>query len=227
MNDFNLTDYCDLARGVAAPDAEREMREALAADADAARAVELFSRVAAVAEHDRHLAIPDYALRVAKAIGSLRRHDDATSHQGSWLRRLAATVTFDSWLQPASAGTRDMQASHRQILFSADRFTVDLRLENEAALRRNVSGDLVGASTVVVGQILERDPAGADREATVTPAVDVPVLVLAEGRVVEHCRTSRFGEFQAAGLPQRGLSLCFLVGKEECLDIPLGMTQDW
>ncbi len=70
-------------------------------------------------------------------------------------------------------------------------------------------------SQVVVGQLLRHGPEPR-------PVPEVPVLMLSERRVVGRSLTTRFGEFQADGLPPGPLDLCLLVGPEECIDVPLG-----
>lgn len=208
MKDHSLTDWCDLARGVADPATERRLRTVLSSGSSSSKTLEMFQRVAAVAAADREMAPPEHAVRVAKAIGSLRPSwaAETTSKAGSFLRRLTLFTAFDSWLQPAPMGTRDLQSSHRQLLFQSDDFAVDLRLEHEDG-------------TVVVGQLVERlDPP--------RPVADVPVLLVSEGRIVATSLTSPFGEFLAENLPSTPLNLWLLVGDEECLDISLEGFQE-
>lgn len=202
MAAYDMTHWCDLARGVVAPAAARRIKAHLARSERARRQLGRFQRVAAVARTDAGLAIPEHALRVAKAAGSLRR--PAT------LRcRRPFRVLFDSLLNTVpTVGTREICSSHQQLVFRADDYTVEVRVERETN----------PYSQVVVGQLLRH------REET-QPVPQVPVLVLSDGRVVGRDLTSRFGEFQAAGLPPEPLELCLLVGHETCIDIPLGGPQ--
>lgn len=212
MTRIDITDWCDFVRGVTEPEVEETLRRRLEKDAAAQRTVEILQRVDAVGQADRALDIPEHALRGAKAIGSLQRPNSLvdelpSEEKESWwstlLERLPVRVAFDNLLQPAVAGTRDLQSPHRQILFEADDYTVDVRWEQADAQH-----------TVVIGQALER-------EETPKPLVDLPVYVMAEDKIVARAQTNRFGEFQADKLPKKPLRLCLLVGERSCLELPL------
>lgn len=207
MARFDVADWCDLVRGVADPHAEWEMRESLASDDDARRTVDALSRVAAVARADEEASPPEYAVRMAKAIASVRKPTEEGVSRSSILKFLPFEVTFDSLREPALAGTRDMQVPFRQFTFESQDYTVDVRWDQDADPR----------TTVAVGQVLRRPEEGAPR-----PVARIPVLVTAEGEIVGHSVTSEFGEFQAAGLPEDGLELFVLVGGETCIRLPLG-----
>ena len=205
MARFDATDWCDLVRGVADPDSEHKMREHLAlGNKGARRAVDALSRVAALARADQEMAVPEYAVRMAKAIGSVRRRESDLPSSSVW-KFLPFEVTFDSLLEPALAGTRDLQASVRQLSFKSQGYTVDLRIDQDVDPRNNV----------VVGHVLagEKGP---------RPVAKVPVLVAADGQVVERSLTSDFGEFQAEGLPRKDLDLYVLVDEDTCIKLPIG-----
>ncbi|HEX9735021.1 MAG TPA: hypothetical protein VGG06_23865 [Thermoanaerobaculia bacterium] len=209
MTTFDVTEWCDFVRGVAAPEAEREMREQLAAgDARARGTVEFLTRVMAVARTDQETELPEYALRTVKAIAAVQRHADAPAVSTPW-RFLPVEITFDSLLEPAHAGTRDLQPAFRQLSFKAEGYSVDLRLEADAGSRR----------AALVGQVLETR---AERR----PVARVPVLVTAGGRIVARSLTSRFGEFHAEELPRERLDLFVLVGPETCVAVPLEQAAD-
>ena len=206
MTKYDIAQWCDFARGVTDADTENQMRRHLERSPRARRRVELLNHVAELGQRDQEIEVPSHALRVVKAIGSLRRPMAAASSPlDRVLRRLVPTVVFDSMLEPVAAGTRDIQSHERQILFRADDYTVDVRLEQEDD----------PPSSVVVGQLLRRN-------GKIAPVPKVPVLVLADGRIVGRSLTSSFGEFQAEGLPLEPLNLCLLVEPEECIEIPLG-----
>ena len=214
MTTFNVTDWCDFVRGVAAPEAEREMRELLASgDAGARRMVGFLTRVAEVARTDQQTEVPEHAVRMAKAIATVQRvtvqRPTETPADSTLWRFLPVRITFDSLLQPAPAGTRDLYPAFRQLSFKADDFTVDVRLEPDADPR----------GTAVVGQVLESR--GEPR-----PVARVPVLVTAGGKIVGRSLTSRFGEFHAEELPKERLDLFVLVGPETCIAVPLEQTAD-
>jgi hypothetical protein len=205
-HDYDITEWCDFVRGLVDSDRARAMSETLAsAPRRTRRRVEALRRVAEVGRADAELEIPAHALRGAKAIGSLWRPASAEEPEGArggLLKYLPFTVAFDSFHQPAAVGTRDLQASDRQMIFDAASYRVDVRMEHETN----------PPSTVLVGELLR----GA------RPVPRVPVMVLAGDRVVGRSLTGRFGEFQAEGLPADPLRLCLLLDDEECIDLPLG-----
>ncbi len=205
---FDLADWCDLARDVAEPAAARALEDELQHNASGRRSVELLQRVFRVAQSDAAAAPPAHAIRVAKAIAGLRRPSPPHAEAPALLRFLPFSVTFDSLLETAQAGLRDLSSAHQRFVsLRAERFTVHVRVEQETDPH----------SQVVVGQLL-------DRGAEPRPVSEIPVLVLARGRVVGRSLTSRFGEFQSAGLPPEPLELCLLVDPEECIDVPLGTS---
>ncbi len=200
MNTPDPTQWCDYARGLVEPRTAERMRAELLRSERARRAVRCFGRVAELARSDGALTIHEYAIRVAKAAGSLRRRD------AERLERQPFKVLFDSFRDAVAAtGTRDLQPTHQQIVFRSGEYVVDVRLEQET----NPYGQ------VVVGQLLQH-------RGEARPVAQVPVLVLSDGRVVGRDLTSRFGEFQAAGLPAEPLKLCLLIGQEACIEVPLG-----
>ncbi|MCP4658148.1 MAG: hypothetical protein GY856_22280 [bacterium] len=209
MPRFNIAQWCDFIRGVADPAVEGEMRAHLESGASRARRqVELLGLVASVGRTDLALAIPDYAVRGAKAIGSLRRSHQVPTLTDAILRYLPFSITFDSQHQPAPVGTRDIQSTNRQLIFKAEDFTVDVQIEHEAD----------PPATVVVGQLLRC-------HGTTQPVPEVPVFVVSGDRIVGRSLTGRFGEFQAEGLPREALDLCLVVAEKECLKLPMGTEQ--
>jgi hypothetical protein len=220
MTTFDVTDWCDFVRGVAAPETERDMRERLAAgDAGARGTVDFLARVMAVARIDQETQVPEHAVRSAQAIAAVTRAaatKDCSppavegSGEATLWHFLPAAIAFDSFLEPA-VGTRDLFPAFRQLSFQAEGFTVDVRLEADAGPR---------GTAVVVGQVLAT---GAE----VRPVVRVPVLFTAGGKIVGRSVTSRFGEFQAEELPRERLELYVLVGPETCVAVPLEQAADY
>lgn len=198
---YDLTDLCDFARGVCDPRTATEIEAALEHTPRARQAVNLFERVATVARQDALDDVPAHALRVAKAAASVRRPADSAGR-----RSLPFSLIFDSLLQPAASGTRDVHTSHRLLTFRAADYRIHVRLETETSHSHG---------QVVVGQLLRQQD-------TARPVSDAPLLVLHGDDVVGRALTSRFGEFQAVGLPSGPLRLCLLPGRNDQIDIPLG-----
>lgn len=206
---FDVSHWCDYARGVVDPGAVPLMDAALAGSEAARKTVERFERVSSLGRADRENEIPDYAVRLVKAVGGLgrrsSRRETASAGPPALLRFLSCDVTFDS-LRTAQAGIRGLSASDQRITsYRAREFSVHVKIEQETSPH----------GQVVVGQLLRHGPEPR-------PAPGVPVLVMSRGRAVGRALTSRFGEFQAENLPPDSLELCLLVGPEECIDIPLG-----
>ncbi len=209
MAKFDITDWSDFVRGVANPKDEETMRQLLApTDPDAAettKVVESLRRVANVGLADAENPVPAHAVRIAKTIASSRQPLDRRDQRQSMRRRLRCRVTFDSLLQPAPAGTRDLDRSHRTMVFEADSYRVDLRLEHELEPR----------SAVAVGQVTQPDEQQ-------DPLAKIPVLVFAGQDEIDRTLTSRFGEFHFEGLPRQPLDLCLLIG-EDFVELPLDL----
>ncbi|MCP3961403.1 MAG: hypothetical protein GY719_26450 [bacterium] len=206
MTRYDITEWSDFVREVTDPETEEQMREHLAvASVRVQRVVATLRRVAEVGLMDARDAVPEHAVRIAKAIASVPRvtPHERDSEGASVLRRLLCTVAFDSRLQPASAGTRDLEGSHRQMVYEAEGYRIDVRMEQE----------LESQGTVAVGQVSRHDEGAR-------PLARVPVLVFSGMDEIGHTVTSRFGEFQFEGLPRRDLDLCLVVG-EDFLEIPL------
>jgi len=213
MSEFDITEWCDFVRGVVDPETERRMRQRLAVKPSPdLETVAALRRVTAVGRSEADHPVPEGAVRIAKAIGSLQR--PVADRGESILRRLPFTVIFDSLSQGAGAGARSLQDHslqdrglqdrHRQITFEAESYSVDVQVEHE----------LEPPATVVVGQVTRREEAGE-------PVSRLPILLTSGKRIVGRAVTGSFGEFQAEGLPREDLSLCLLVGQDECLELPL------
>ncbi len=203
MTKQDITQVADFVRGLMEPEAARQMEEYLqgpGASSSTQKEVSALRRVARLAEIDRNLQVPGYAVRCAKALGSVRRQE---TRESSLLERLTMALTFDSRMAPAFAGTRDLRSSDRQMVFQSQGFQIDLRLETDKK------------GSVVVGQLIKD---GKD----VQPVADVPILAMAEEEIIARSKTGELGEFQAEGLSAESIALLFLVDDEKCLEVSLG-----
>ncbi len=205
MTRFDITEWSDFIRGTADPDKAERMREHLASASPATRrTVDALRRVTEVGRSDHASPVPEHAVRIAKAIASVPRREDAAADSGSRWRRLRLTLAFDSLAQPAPAGTRNPEGSHREVVLEAESYRVDLRLEHELEPR----------GTTAVGQITHGDASH--------PISLVPVLVFSGPDEIGRTLTSRYGEFQFEALPHKTLDLCVVAG-EDFLEIPIEM----
>jgi hypothetical protein len=205
MTDPDITVWCDFVRGILDPETEARMQELFVSRSRSPAAA--LRRVAAVGRWDAEHPVPDAAVRVAKAAGSLQRRGSTEAARplaASILKRLPFKVVADSLHQAAGAGARDVQSYYRHIVFEAEGYSVDVRLEHERE----------PAGTVVLGQLMRH---GGE----VGPVNEVPILLVARDKIVGRGLTGEFGEFHAEGLPIEPMDLCLLVGSEQCLELPL------
>ncbi len=207
MAEFDISEWSDFVRGTADPAVEARMRRHLDSEASSSsrRIVETLRWAADVGRSDHQDPVPAHAVRIAKAIASQGRDVARSSRTVPLLQRLRGTLVFDSWLQPAPAGTRDLGGSHRRVIFEAEDYRIQVRLEGEPR------------SAVAVGQVTSGGEAGR-------PLSRIPVLVFSGKEMIDRAVTSRYGEFQFEELPHQSLDLCLAVG-EDFLEIPLDLER--
>lgn len=104
------------------------------------KAVSLWQKVRAAASAEADYQPPQGAARLAKATF-------LTTNSGKHPRasRGVVELLFDSFLQPALAGTRSAAAGSRQMLYRADPYQIDIHVENKAGTNR----------LAIAGQILD------------------------------------------------------------------------
>jgi hypothetical protein len=153
-----------------------------------AKTLTLWQKVHATAAAEASYKPPADTVRVVKAAFA------ATALAGT--RKKANSlieVLFDSFLQPATAGTRSTRAGTRQMLYRADSYQIDIQIE----------GKPEGDGLVVTGQLLEvSDPRIAGQDVQVT-------LSNRRGHLV-HTATNQFGEFRGEVENSGDLELSFL-----------------
>jgi len=108
-------------------------------------------------------------------------------------KRNSVQLLYDSFAQPATAGTRSMGMRVRQMLYRADPYQIDLQIEAEPDRNR----------LIVTGQLIDaRHPDIVDAGVQVT---------LSDGRGnIVNTVTSQFGEFRAEVNLSGDLELTFL-----------------
>ena len=186
MKHFEISDWTDFARGVAA-DADRAAMQAhMTSGCRRCRAtLDLVQRVVSSARADSQSSPPEHVVRCAKAIGSLLRP------QSSKVSRLVARLVYDSFRDPAPVGIRAQDRVSRHTVYEAGNFSLDLRLEQEKG----------SPMATLVGQLTNR----TDPESSLAEA---PVLLMARQDIVAQSVYNRFGEFQMDYPPARHLRLC-------------------
>lgn len=202
MRHFDDTNWVDFVRGVI-PQAQRmTMQEHVNKGCKkCSETMELMRHVFAVAEADHKNPVPQFAVRVAKAIFAVQQPTGARR-----LPSLRPRLTFDSFLAPAAVGMRGERSTRRQMCYQAKDFSLDLLIEREQG----------GPRMTLVGQISNlKDPG--------KPMGEVPVFLRYGKSIVAHAVSNQFGEFQTEYKPQKGLRLHLLledggIGLEIALD---------
>jgi hypothetical protein len=144
-------------------------------------------------------AVPESAIRLARAIFPVRPHD--RPKRGN---RLPIELIFDSFLAPSPVGLRATWQVGWQGLYRAGDCSVDLRIEPE----------LKSARAAVIGQITNH----------VLPELEMgnlPVCLRAGTQVVAETLSNRFGEFQMEYDQQAQLKLCIDLQDAKSIQVPL------
>jgi len=108
----------------------------------------------------------------------------------SALKRVWATLQYDSLTDPHPSGARAGQQATRHLLFQAGDYSIDVRFEREKG----------SAHLMLAGQI-------AKREDHQQPLADSPVMLFSGSNQVARCNSNSFGEFQFDYVPQPDLHL--------------------
>ena len=189
MKHFDISDWTDFARGVAAHADRATMEVHASSGCRRCRAtLDLVQRIVTSMRTDGRYEPPESVVRCAKAISALLRP------QGSLVSRLIPRLAYDSFRDPVPAGIRAEDRVSRHTLYEAGNFDLDLRFEQEKGSRL----------ATLVGQLTNREePDGSLDEA--------PVLLMTRKDIVAHAVYNRFGEFQMDYPPSRHLRLSIAV----------------
>lgn len=174
MKHFNITDWADSVRGLAAPADQALMRAHLDSGCSrCSRIATALERVAQLARREpaenRHLV---YAVRSANAYFSL----NLPSRQNR-LSEIALGLDFDSALSVAGNNIRSEAESPRQLAFASDEYTLDLTVDPAHG----------AGETGVAGYCLRREG---------DPVAGAPVFLICRGQFAGQDKTGEFGEFQ-------------------------------
>jgi hypothetical protein len=172
--------------------------------AECAETCRLWTLVVKTAESEQLYEPPRDAVDAAKAAFPLARRLSLLPHLAQ-----SAQLIFDSFRAPLPAGVRGNKTEARHLLYDADDFLIDLRLENEGEGR-----------IALCGQILPKRSVEAQ-------SLEVGILVTAEsGRLLRHTLANALGEFQME-LEGRGpLALYMQVPGSDVRHIELPSKED-
>ena len=195
--DPDLADWCDFARGVADETLERELSELLESGNERARhQAGAMAIVQNLAEREKTLTPPSHAVRMARALmGACVPAEPAPP------RWTPFELLYDSQLEPATAGTRNIHSATREIHGRWGEYFVDVRRDEQGLTSRQV---------IIVGELLKG--IGVRH-----PLPNVPVVIRSRDRVIATTTTSSFGEFQAEVEVGGDLVVSFVVSDTECL----------
>ncbi len=108
----------------------------------------------------------------------------------SALKRVWATLQYDSLTDPHPSGARAGQQASRHLLFRAGDYSIDVRFEREKG----------SAHLMLAGQIAKRE----DKQQCLAES---PVMLFSGSHEVARCTSNGFGEFQFDYVPQPDLHL--------------------
>lgn len=134
----------DLVEGRLAAEAEVALRARIATQPEAAAELAWLERTIGLMRSDTMEDAPTHVIARALRLMRPQRPPEAPGT----LRRLLATLNFDSQQMPLAAGLRASQSGMRQLLFSAEDRVLDVRITSS------------GTQWIVSGQVLGPDATG-------------------------------------------------------------------
>lgn len=180
-----LNDLADFARGVATPASQAEIKAHLATNCPSCQEEQRWlSQVAQLAAQDQSADYPEWIIKRV-----LAQFVPQTQTAVATLRQFFAQLVFDSFAPQQLAQTRSggMGAGHataRQMLFQADGYDIDLRLEQNEN----------GATDELLGQILPPQQSG-------TELAGITVHLLKDGVGIQQTVTNTRGLFKFSQIP--------------------------
>jgi hypothetical protein len=172
MTHFESTEWLDLARGAASPEAVAEMQKHLETGCKECAAVAAeMNRMIQMSKREASYKPPQEAVHMAKALMS------AQNLASSRAERHVLQALFDSATQPLLAGVRGAMAG-RQLLYQKDNCCIDIRLEAKA-----------GKRVEMVGQVLDSGAIGRGLD-------QIPVSLQKGEQIFARTLTNHFGEFR-------------------------------
>jgi hypothetical protein len=191
---LTATDAADFVRGVSARVARQRIEKHLATGcARCTRAVTLYRRVASTARDESQWDPPPAVVaRAADIFAIPAPRVEPLTH------RFVPRLIFDSLRQPLPAGMRASNSVTRHVLYRADDFFIDLRIDREHGARRGS----------IVGQVAPRTDT-------------VSVLLIDRRNIVARLSVNAFGEFHFDYDTRAQMRLRILFGEQTGLDLPL------
>jgi hypothetical protein len=183
---FDVAEWTDYVRNLAPPRQSREMLVHLQQGClECNTAQEWLSKLAGACARMSAYNVPDhFGVSVPAPVASRR------PRLVSAVKRVWATLQYDSLTDPCPTGARAGHQACRHLLFQAGDYSIDVRFEREKG----------SAHLMLAGQIAKRE----DKRQSLA---DSPVLLFSGSNEVARCMSNSFGEFQFDYVPQPDLHL--------------------
>lgn len=175
MKHFAAEEWIDYVNESGSLEKRNEMRAHLKSGCKACeRAADLWQKVQQIASGEAGLQPPADTTRMVKAA-----YFEAGYTRKRKLREVVAEVIFDSYLAPATAGTRSSGNLGRQILYKADPYQVDVQIDSKPG----------ESKLCVTGQLMDVSKPGI-------VGSDIRVTISNRRGNVVQTTTNKFGEFR-------------------------------
>ena len=198
MGHFDITDWADYAHNLVADDRRQQMADHMASGCSrCARSLSALERVITVAQNENQQPIPEQAIRSVKALSAVHLPERAPR-----LVSLALQLAFDSFLEPAPAGIRSLEASSRHLVYYAQNYALDLRLDYQPDSETLQLG----------GEILDRK---------FGPVANVPAFLISDDQIVSRSSSGDLGQFEMTCDNDGAIRLCLVMNDDECIDVSL------
>lgn len=208
MDHFDLTQWTDYVRGVTPSVVSREMAEHAGHCSLCSLNLGFLLHVTETATADRAFAPPQHAVESAELI--FPSPADVRHNGWAGLRRLAASVIWNSAVDPMPAGVRSMRPDAKHYVYRAGRYSIDLMLD----------GDAETSLVTMTGQIADESTPGS-------PLGNTKALLFSGQRIVAATTSNAFGEFLIRYEPSENLNLLLPVEQTgEYLELSLDLPQD-
>lgn len=213
MSHYHIEQWADFVRGLLSGNERGKMREHLASGcAECNATVRFLTRVTETAANERFYDAPsrEPADQAIRAFGPSGASALIAARIGRALRTIVAALTYDSAVDYQIAGARSNSSPARHLLYEADPYVVDLRVETDGE----------NATATATGQVV-------NRTSPESHLVGLPVFLMAGSRIVGESESNRVGEFIIEFRPERNLRLYIPVaGAGEQIEISLEQLDD-
>jgi len=198
MEHFSEQTWADFVRGISESATRANIESHLARGCVGCKTnFDIWNRVTTISATERTYTPPDSVVRMMEL--EFARY--AMERRPSVL----ASLLFDTFSQPLPAGMRSGVAVVRQLVYEAEGFTVDLRLDPQSQ-----SGKIC-----VVGQVLDK---GVPRISLSSASI---MLWTEKGQPLLHVSANEHGEFQLEFNAQENLRLSIDAAGRKTIRIPL------